>query len=182
MIDSGTLTQGASTGNGIRDVFRFVNRHKIIIILPMVLFASAAWIIVSSMQPGFVAKAVLALDVRKVQIVEHEIVSRLPQENAALRTELDVIGSLSAAEEVADRLALTSDTGVLKEAGPVVSLWQNLACDAQRALLSWFPGIVEICPANGPASSRTGPPTCKFRPSCRMPRPPAAAISASTTP
>ena len=24
--------------------------------------------------------------------------------------------------------------------------------------------------ANGPASSRTGPPTCKLRPSCRMPR------------
>jgi polysaccharide biosynthesis transport protein len=151
MIDSRVLTQGASTGNGVRDFVHFVNRHKIIILLPMVLIAGAAWLIASATPPRFVAHAVLALDARKVQIVEHEIVSRLPQENAALRTELDVIGSRSAAEEVADRLALTSDTEVLNEVGEVDSLWQNLACDAQQALPSWFRWIAEICPA--PASS-----------------------------
>jgi polysaccharide biosynthesis transport protein len=151
MIDSRALTQGTSTGNGVREVVRFVNRHKIIILSPMVLIAGAAWMIASATQPRFVANAVLALGVPRVQIVEHEIVSRLPQESAALRTELDVIGSRSAAEEVVDRLALTSDTEVLQEAGAVGSLWQNLACDTQRALPSWFPWIAEICPA--PASS-----------------------------
>ena len=96
MIDARVLTQGESTSGGVRDVARFLNRHKVIILLPMVVFAGAAWLIASYTPPRFVAKAVLALDARKVQIVEHEIVSRLPQENAALRTELDVIGSRSA--------------------------------------------------------------------------------------
>jgi uncharacterized protein involved in exopolysaccharide biosynthesis/Mrp family chromosome partitioning ATPase len=113
----------------------------------MVLIAGAAWMIVSYTQPRFVAKAVLALDARKVQIVEHEIVSRLPQENAALRTELDVIGSRSAADEVIERFALTSDPDVLKELGTVASLWQDLACYAQSRLSSWFPWIAEICSA-----------------------------------
>ena len=151
MSDSRAFTQGASTSNDVREVLRFVNRNKIIILSPMILIAGAAWLIASATQPRFVAKAVLALDARKVQVVEHEIVSRLPQENAALRTELDVIGSRSAAEEVVDRLALTSDAEVLQVAGNSGSLWQNLACNAQRALPSWFPWIPEICPA--PAST-----------------------------
>jgi polysaccharide biosynthesis transport protein len=146
MTDSRAFTQGASAGNGVRDVVFFLNRHKLIIVLPMVLFAGAAWMIVSHTPPRFVAKAVLALDARKVQIVEHEIVSRLPQENAALRTELDVIGSRSAADEVVDRLALTSDAEVLKEVRGG-SPWYNLACDAQGAVTSWLPWIAEICPA-----------------------------------
>src|SRR6516162_6964171 len=129
MIDARVLTQGESTSGGIRDVARFLNRHKVIILLPMVLFAGAAWLIASATQPRFVAKAVLALDSRKVQVVEHEIVSRLPQENAALRTELDVIGSGSAAEEVVDRLELSSDAEVLQVARRSSSLWQKITCD-----------------------------------------------------
>src|SRR5215469_10251188 len=152
MIDSRVLTQGESTSNGVRDVVRFLNRHKVIILLPMVLFAGAAWLIASYTPPRFVAKAVLALDARKVQIVEHEIVSRLPQENAALRTELDVIGSRSAADEVVDRLALTSDPEVLKESRGG-SLWHNLACGAERVVPSWFAWIEEICPATEAESS-----------------------------
>src|SRR6516164_5903605 len=147
MIDARVLTQGESTSGGVRDVARFLNRHKVIILLPMALFAGAAWLIASYTPPRFVAKAVLALDARKVQIVEHEIVSRLPQENAALRTELDVIGSRSAADEVIERFALTSDPDVLKELGTVASLWQDLACYAQSRLSSWFPWIAEICSA-----------------------------------
>src|SRR5262249_182173 len=119
MIDSRALTERASTGKGAREFFRFVARHKIIIFSPMVLTAGVAWIIASATPPRFVANAVLALDARKVQIVDREIVSRLPQESAALRTELDVVGSRSAAEEVVDRLALTSDTEVRQEAGAV---------------------------------------------------------------
>jgi len=153
MIDARVLTQGESTSGGVRDVARFLNRHKVIILLPMVVFAGAAWLIASYTPPRFVAKAVLALDARKVQIVEHEIVSRLPQENAALRTELDVIGSRSAADEVVDQLALTSDPEVLKESRGG-SLWHNLACGAERAVPSSFAWIAEICPA---AESSTMP-------------------------
>jgi succinoglycan biosynthesis transport protein ExoP len=159
MIDSRALTQGASTGRGVREAVRFVNRNKIIIFSPMVLVAGVAWMIASATQPRFVANAVLALDVHKIQIVDREIVSRLPQESAALRTELDVVGSRSAAEAVVDRLALTSDAEILREVGVVSSLWQNLACDAQQALPSWFPWIEEICLALAsstiPSLSRT---------------------------
>jgi uncharacterized protein involved in exopolysaccharide biosynthesis/Mrp family chromosome partitioning ATPase len=148
MMDSRTFTQGGSTGNEIRELFRFINRHKILIVLPMVLIAGAAWLTGSTMQPRFVAKAVLALDVRKVQVVEHEIVSRLPEESAALRTELDVIGSRSAAEEVVDRLALSSDAEIQQVAGRSSSVWQKITCEAQGALQSWFDWTFEICPAS----------------------------------
>jgi uncharacterized protein involved in exopolysaccharide biosynthesis len=147
MTDSRAFIQEASTRNAVSDAVHFLNRHKIIILLPMLLMSVMAWLIVSATPPSFVAKAVLALDVRKVQVVEHEIVSRLPQENAALRTELDVIGSRSAAEGVVDRLGLTSDPEVLQVFGTFSSLWQNLACNAQQALRSWSPWIAEICAA-----------------------------------
>ena len=148
MIDSRGPIQGGLTG--ARELLRFLNRQKIIILAPTILIAGVAWIIVSVTPPRFAANAVLALDVRKVQIVEHEVVSRLPQESPALRTELDVIGSRLLAEKVVDRLALTSDAEVLQKAGTVTSPWENLACYAQRALPSWLPWIAEICPA--PAS------------------------------
>src|SRR6516164_7787143 len=144
MIDARVLTQGESTSGGIRDVARFLNRNKVIILLPMVLFAGAAWLIASYTPPRFVARAVLAPDARKVQIVEHEIVSRLPQENAALRTELDVIGSRSAADEVADRPSLTSDPEMLKEA-QAGSLGHNLACSAKQVVPFGLAWIAEIC-------------------------------------
>ena len=146
MIDPKVFMDGAPATNPVRDAVRFVNRHKIILFLPVVLFAVAAWTIASYTPPRFVARAVLALDARKVQIVEHEIVSRLPQENAALRTELDVIGSRSAADEVVDRLALTSDPEVLKGSGRR-SLLQNLACAVEPTAPSWFPWTAEICRA-----------------------------------
>ena len=135
---------------GAREFLQFFNRQKTIILVPAVLIAGVAWTIAAITPPRFAATSVLALDVRKVQIVEHEVVSQLPQESPALRTELDVIGSRSLAEKVIDRLALTSDTEVLQEADTVASPWQNLACYAQRTLSSWFPWIAEICSA--PAS------------------------------
>ena len=76
--------------------------------------------------------------------------------------------------------------------------WRIYAELAQRFIVSGAPsatvgdltardapaGATKIasCSAKGPASSRTGAPACKLRPSCRIPRASAAAISASTTP
>jgi hypothetical protein len=56
-----------------------------------------------------------------------------------------IIGSQSAAEEVVDRLKLTSDTEVLQVAGTPVR-YGKILLDAQRALPSWFPWNPEICP------------------------------------
>jgi uncharacterized protein involved in exopolysaccharide biosynthesis/Mrp family chromosome partitioning ATPase len=55
--------------------------------------------------PRYTAEAVVALDARNVQVIDiNSVVSKLPEENAALRTELDAITSRSMASLVADRL------------------------------------------------------------------------------
>jgi uncharacterized protein involved in exopolysaccharide biosynthesis len=121
MIDWQGPTQGGPTG--VRGFVGFVRRRKYLILAPTVLIAGLAWTIAAATPPRFTATAALALDVRKVQIVEHEVVSRLPQESPVLRTELDVIRSRSLGEGVVDRLGLTSDPEVLREAGAAHSLW-----------------------------------------------------------
>jgi capsular exopolysaccharide synthesis family protein len=53
----------------------------------------------------YTSEAILALDVRKLQALPTEsVVSPLPQESPVLRTELDIIGSQSMAERVAEAL------------------------------------------------------------------------------
>jgi uncharacterized protein involved in exopolysaccharide biosynthesis len=53
--------------------------------------------------------------------------TRLPQESAALRTELDIIGARSLAEHVVDNLDLASDPSILHQAGGHDSAWQRIA-------------------------------------------------------
>jgi hypothetical protein len=120
---------------------RSSNPYKIILITPTVLMAGVAWTIASATPPRFAPSAVLALEVRKVQIVEHEVVSRLPQESPALRTELDVMSSRSLEEQVVDRLGLTADPDVLREAGAAHSLWQDAASIITPALGRFFLSI-----------------------------------------
>ena len=76
---------------------------------------------------------------RKVQIVEHEVVSRLPLESSSAqdrtrRHKLAIIGRKGRSI----KLDLISDTGVLQEAGHGHSPWQNLACSAEWTPLAWF--------------------------------------------
>jgi uncharacterized protein involved in exopolysaccharide biosynthesis/Mrp family chromosome partitioning ATPase len=147
MNDSRAPTQGGLTG--VREFVRIVKRRKIIILAPAVLIAGTAWVIGSAIPPRFAATAVLALDVRKVQILDHEVVSRLPQEGHVLRTELDVLRSRSLNEQVVDRLGLTTDPDALREAGAVHSLWQDVAGIFQPTLARFFPDIA----ATGPATT-----------------------------
>ncbi len=139
MIESRAPSQGGLTG--IREGLRFIRRHKIAILAPMVVFAGIAWTFASTSVPRFQATAVLTLDVRKIQVIDREVVSRLAQENSVLRTELDVLRSSSLNEKVVDRLGLTTDTDVLREAGADHSLLRNVASAIQPLLARFLPAI-----------------------------------------
>jgi uncharacterized protein involved in exopolysaccharide biosynthesis len=126
MIGSRSISQ-EGPGNGIREFVRVLNRRKIIILAPTVLVAGIAWMIASVTVPRFAATAALTLDVHKVQIVDREVVSRLPLESSTLRSELDVIRSRSLNEEVIVKLGLASNPAVAREAHAWLSPWPYAA-------------------------------------------------------
>lgn len=84
---------------------RLVRRHKVLVFGPILLGLVGADLVYMTAPKHYVATAVVALDVRKVTVAPMEmVVSRLPQENPALRTEMDILGSRSMAERVIQRL------------------------------------------------------------------------------
>lgn len=150
MIELRAPTQGGLSG--IREAVRFVNRQKLIIFAPAVLFAGIVWTIASVAVPRYTATAALTLDVGKVQFVEHEVVSPLPLENSTLRSELDVIRSRSLNDEVGVLLGLRSDPAVAREvaAWQSQSWWPDIA-RVRRGLSRFFPRIVGTDPVITPA-------------------------------
>ncbi len=148
MIGSRSISQEGPTGNGVREILRVLNRRKIIILAPTVLFAGIAWTIASTTVPRFAATAALTLNVGKVQIVDREVVSRLPLESSTLRSELDVIRSRSLNEEVVVKLGLISDPAVAREAHAWLSPWPYFARGMRDALGRFLPGIVGQDPAD----------------------------------
>jgi uncharacterized protein involved in exopolysaccharide biosynthesis/Mrp family chromosome partitioning ATPase len=148
MIGSRSISQEGPTGNGIREFVRVLNRRKIIILAPTVLIAGIAWTIASVTVPRFVATAALTLNVSKVQIVDREVVSRLPLESSTLRSELDVIRSRSLNEEVVVKLGLISDSAVAREAHAWLSPWPYAARGMRDAVRRFFPGIVGKDPSD----------------------------------
>ena len=90
-------------------------RRKLWIATPVILMAAGALMTASALPPRYHATAVLAIDARKVQVIEiNSVVSPLSGENAALRSELDAIASRSMAELVADDLNLWENPDVLR--------------------------------------------------------------------
>jgi succinoglycan biosynthesis transport protein ExoP len=139
MIGSQASAEGRRTG--IREALRFINQHKMIILAPTVLIGGVAWMIAVATPPLYTAYAALALDVRKVQVVEKEVVPRLSQEGSAIRTELDVMSSSSLNEPVVDRLNLTADPDVLRDAGAVHSVPEDIAKLIKQIPGRFFPDI-----------------------------------------
>jgi polysaccharide biosynthesis transport protein len=102
-------------------------RHKVVIAIPIAASVAIAYLFASSLPSQYTAEAMLALDARKVQVIQIDsVVSRLPQEEAVLRTELDALSSRSMAARVAERLDLVHDPDFLKELRAPASSWQRL--------------------------------------------------------
>ncbi len=93
---------------------RVAGRRKWIIGLSMLGGLAIALLLNAMALPRYTAGAVVALDARKVQVIDiNSVVSKLPEENAALRTELDAITSRSMASLVADRLKIETRPDLL---------------------------------------------------------------------
>lgn len=121
---------------GIQEYLRVIAAHKLIILTPTVLMLVGAWGIAVTTPSRYTATAILALDARRVQIMTHEVVSPLPLESAALRTELDIIASPSLAEQVVDNLGLATDRGTLREVGEDDSIPKRLMGLMHTAILA----------------------------------------------
>lgn len=114
IVDGGVRDK---TGFGsVRDFSRLVRRHKLLVLLPMLAGAMVGYLIFVNTPSRYVATAVVALDVRKITVVPIEmVISGLPQESPALRTEIDVLGSRSMAERVIERLGTDALAPLLEE-------------------------------------------------------------------
>lgn len=100
--DEGSARQGAG---GLQGLFRLLRRHKLMIALPIGLGLLGACQVFLATPKRYEATAVVALDVRKVTVLPGDlVVSRLPQENPALRTEIDILTSRSMADRVIARV------------------------------------------------------------------------------
>ena len=135
---------GGSTG--IRELLRLAYRRKFMILVPAVLVGGIGWGLAQKTVPLYTPTSALTLDVSKIQIVDREVVSRLPLEASTIRSEIDVIRSRSLNDEVVVELGLASDPSVARE----VIAWQAREPVAVRvlrhALSRFFPSIVEKDP------------------------------------
>lgn len=131
--------QPAWIQGGGHGLLRVLARHKLLVGVPVLAALASGWFLTATLPRRYTAEAVLAVEARKVQFVANEVVSHLPQDNAALRTELDIIGSRSMAGHVVDALGLMSDADALAEAGeaqPVAALLGEAVGEGLRRLLS----------------------------------------------
>src|ERR1700746_220252 len=93
-------TLGGEALADTRAFFKAVARRKLLLGLPLLAALGLGWVLADYLPRRYEAEAVLAVDARKVRIVGNAVVSDLPQENAALRTELDILTSRSLVERV----------------------------------------------------------------------------------
>lgn len=95
------------------EVMEFVSvlrRRKTVICVPIVLGLAAAWVIHDQITPRYTGQATILLNLRTTMVAEgSEVISSLPREQAAVRTETELLQSRSMAEHVVDRLNLIDD-------------------------------------------------------------------------
>ena len=107
-------THAERSFSALRQFFRLVRRHKLLVVLPIIIGIVGGALIFMMTPKRYIATAVVALDVRKVMVAPLDMVaSRLPQEIPALRTEIDILGSRSMAERVIKRLGSQTLTPLL---------------------------------------------------------------------
>jgi uncharacterized protein involved in exopolysaccharide biosynthesis len=115
------------TQNVASDYLQIAVRRKFVIGLSIAACGAIAYLVASSLPPQYAAEAMMTLNTRSVDVIQIEsIVSRLPQENAALRTELDALSSRSMAARVARDLDLVHDPDFLNVLFEPRSAWERL--------------------------------------------------------
>src|SRR3954463_8792009 len=128
-----------SREHGFSDALRMLHRRKIIISIPILLGAAIGWTITTGQESTYQSSAVMMLDARKVEVINIDsVVSRLPQDNAVLRSELDLISSRMLAGRVVDQLNLTQDRYLWRPRTHVPA-WVKPMRDLQANMAGWFP-------------------------------------------
>lgn len=119
------------------EMWRLAVRRKAYVAVPMCASVAVAWLVANAKPPEYVAEATLALQSRQVEVIKTDaVVSRLPQDGAALRTELDVIGSRSMAEHVAERLDLVNEPKFHEALNLPHSPWRQVTAKLRSAVMS----------------------------------------------
>jgi polysaccharide biosynthesis transport protein len=92
------------------DLLKIVRRRLAFIVGTIVLVAGLGTLVTFQLTPKYRAEAVLILDSRKEQVTNiQDVMSGLPTDNSALRSQLDVLLSRPLASKVIDKLNLMSD-------------------------------------------------------------------------
>lgn len=137
MITSSAPSTGA--GRGLGDWIRIIRRRRAIVGGSVLLALAGAGFSIATTPTRYRAEAVVALNVRQVEISPvASIVSDLPQEAPVVRTEIDLISSRMMAEKVMDRLGL-ADAPASAELWPERPWWASpggLARAGLRLLIS----------------------------------------------
>lgn len=95
---------------GITDLARIVQRRLSTIIGTVVLVTGLAVLVAFQLTPQYDAEAVLVLDARQERVSNvQDVISGLPTDNAALRSELDVLMSRPLAAKVIEQTNLLND-------------------------------------------------------------------------
>lgn len=99
-----------TTEMSMRDFVRILNRWRPLIILIVLLGTGIAVAIGLSQTPLYTAETTLLLDTRKTQVIDIQaVMSGLPPDFAAIRSELDILSSSELAKRVVERGGLLTD-------------------------------------------------------------------------
>ena len=100
----------------LRDATRLLRRQMQLIMIVTLLCAVVAFVISLLMTPQYKAEATVLLDARKTQVVDFgSVVSGLPMENSALRSEMDIIKSRAVMDRVIAKENLLEDSELLPQ-------------------------------------------------------------------
>ncbi|HLO74961.1 MAG TPA: polysaccharide biosynthesis tyrosine autokinase [Magnetospirillum sp.] len=135
-------------GVHLGSVVHILARRKLAFVVPLATAGLIGWSVAAHDVKTYTATSMVVLDARKVQVVDiTSVVSQLPQDSAALRSEMDIISSRSVAERVAQRLEATAPPQA-----PAIPLWARPLRQLDQTFdLEWLHGLVralKIAPAS----------------------------------
>jgi polysaccharide biosynthesis transport protein len=91
------------------EIFNVLRRRYRVILAVMVIVTATSAAVILQLTPRYAAEASLLLDMRKTQVVDlQSVVSGLPPDNAAVRSEVEVLVSATIAEAVAKKMNLAA--------------------------------------------------------------------------
>src|ERR1700733_7776509 len=94
----------------VREILLFMRRNARFISLVTATIAAFAMILVFILPARYLGETVVMLDPRKTQVSNMEsVVSTLPADNAAIRSEIDIIKSRSVIDRIINDLHLLTD-------------------------------------------------------------------------